>query len=52
MERTQGPVRAGLRDRLEDEPGGGEPTGLHPRRDAGGAISLTHTRVTVTTGPA
>lgn len=54
MERTQtpGPVRAELRDRVEHELGGGEPTGLRPRRDGDGTVSLTHTWVTITARPA
>jgi hypothetical protein len=49
MERTQTPAatRTELRDRVGRELGGGEPTGLCPHQGTSGAVSITHTWVTV-----
>jgi SAM-dependent methyltransferase len=53
MSRTRTPpaARGAIRDRLERELDGGEPTGLLPRRDRDGVITLTHVWVTVTAVP-
>ena len=44
MERTATPagVRADIRARFDDEMHGGETTGLRPRRDEDGKLTLTH----------
>lgn len=49
MERTQTPagIRAELRARISRELRSGAPTGLRPRRDLAGTVSITHTWVTV-----
>jgi SAM-dependent methyltransferase len=53
MERTQTPAatRDEIRERMRSELDGGEPTGLRPRRDAGGSVSLTHVWATITATP-
>ncbi len=50
--RTAPADRATIRDRIERELAGGDPTGLHPRRSPDGAITFTHVWVTVTATPA
>jgi SAM-dependent methyltransferase len=54
MRRTRTPPadRATIRDRIERELAGGDPTGLRPRRGPDGAITFTHVWATVTATPA
>ena len=53
MSRTGTPlsVRTAIRQRLEHELAGGQPTGLRPYRRPDGAISFTHQWVTITAVP-
>jgi SAM-dependent methyltransferase len=53
MHRTATPpaTRRLIRDRLARELDGGEPTGLRPRRDSDGLVSITHVWATVTATP-
>ena len=45
---TPGPARSAIRQRLDRELAGGQPTGLRPYRRFDGAISFSHQWVTVT----
>jgi len=53
MERTQTPagLRGQLRDRIAEELGGGAPTGLRPRRDERGTVTITHTWAMIVATP-
>jgi SAM-dependent methyltransferase len=53
MHRTQTPpgTRDAIRERIVRELAGGEPTGLRPDRDAGGAIGISHVWAAVTAAP-
>jgi len=54
MNRTQTPAgtRDAIRERIGRELAGGEPTGLRPDRDAGGAIGISHVWAAGTAAPA
>jgi hypothetical protein len=53
MNRTQTPpgTRDAIRERIGRELGGGDPTGLRPDRDAGGAIGISHVWAAVSAAP-
>ena len=45
------PARSAIRERLDQELAGGQPTGLRPYRSLDGAVSFTHQWVTITAVP-